>query len=104
EAKRVAGARALPLDFDAFLADPQHRLVSAFRHLESVATPKAAQAILAGPLMQQDAKAPEHVHSPQLRDERLNETRATHRAEISKGRAWLDRAAGDFPLIGECLA
>jgi hypothetical protein len=102
-ATKVAGARALPLDFENFLADPQKHLVSAFRHLESGATPKAVQATLAGPLMQRYSKAPEHAYSPQLRREVLDEARAIHGVEIARGLAWLDRAAGEFPLIRECL-
>lgn len=103
-AKAAAGARALPLDFEIFLADPQKQLLASFRHLECDASQKSVRAILAGPLLQVYSKAPEHAYSPQLRRDLLDQAWTAHGAEIAKGRAWLDRATLDFPLIRDCLA
>ena len=104
QAKAIAGERALPLDFETFLTDPQKSLLAAFRHCGSVATPKAVQAILEGPLMQRYSKGPEHPYSPQLRNEVLNQARRIHGPDIAKGVAWLERAALEYPLIRGALA
>ena len=103
EARRAAGARAMLLDFDRFLANPQEQLSAAFRHLDCKTTPKKVAAILEGPLMQRYSKAPEHAYSPELRRELLDEARKTHAAEIAKGLAWLEQAARDAPIVQGCL-
>ncbi len=103
EAHRAAGARAMLLDFDHFLADPQEQLSLVFRHFGRKTTPKKVGAILEGPLMQRYSKAPEHAYSPELRRELLDEARKTHAAEIAKGLAWLERAADEVPVVRESL-
>ena len=103
EAHRTAGARASLLDFDRFLANPEEQLARAFRHFDRKPTPKKIAEILGGPLMQRYSKAPEHAYSPELRRELLDEARKMHAAEIAKGLAWLERAAGETPIAGECL-
>jgi hypothetical protein len=102
-AQNTAGTRALPLDFDRFLANPQETLTSAFAQFESGATSQDVTKILAGPIMQRYSKAPEHAYTPQLRREVLDEARATHRSEIAKGLAWLERAASEISLVRGCL-
>ena len=104
EARRVAGARARPLDFDLFLAAPEENLPAAFRHFGHEITPQRLAEILAGPLMRSYSKAPEHAYSPALRRELLDDARKMHSAEIARGVAWLDRAAAAYPQIGECQA
>jgi hypothetical protein len=103
EAQRIAGTRALLLDFDRFLANPDEQLSRAFRHFDCKTTPKKVTALLEGPLMQRYSKAPEHAYSPKLRRELLDEARKTHAAEIAKGLAWLERAAADTPVVEDCL-
>jgi hypothetical protein len=103
-AHAAAGSRAHLLDFDAFLADPRERLLTAFRFFDVDATRGAIADILAGPLMRTYSKAPEHAYSPQLRADILDEARKTHAVEIAKGLAWLDQAAAEFPLVRDCLA
>jgi hypothetical protein len=103
EAHREAGKRTLPLDFDRFLENPDEQLARAFRHFDCKTTPKKIAAILAGPHMQRYSKAPEHAYSPELRRELLDEARKVHAAEIAKGLAWLERAAGETPIVGDCL-
>src|SRR5271155_703003 len=71
EARRAAGARAMLLDFDRFLANAQEQLSAAFRHFDCKMTPKKVAALLEGPLMQRYSKAPEHAYSPELRREVL---------------------------------
>jgi len=103
EAKAAAGARAMPLDFDGFLANPDEHLAKTLRHFDCKTTPKKLAEILGGPLMQRYSKAPEHAYSPELRRELLDEARKTHAAEIAKGLAWLERAANEAPLIADSL-
>lgn len=104
EAVKAAGLRAMPLDFETFLADPQASLLAAYRHFESDAAPETVESILAGPLLQHYSKGPEHPYSPQLRRTILAEAHAAHAAEIAKGLAWLARAAESFPLLRDGLA
>jgi len=104
EAQRAAGTRALTIDFDQFLAEPEPMLQAAFLHFGIDVPPERVNEILAGPLMQSYSKAPEHAYSPALRREILDEAHKTHAAQIDKGLAWLEHTAETHPLIGECLA
>jgi hypothetical protein len=103
EARHVAGARAMVLDFDRFLANAEDQLSAAFRHFGCRPKSKKVAEILAGPLMQRYSKAPEHAYSPELRRELLDDARKTHAVEIAKGLAWLERAANESPIVGDCL-
>jgi hypothetical protein len=103
EIRRTVGARALLLDFDRFLANAEEQLSAAFRHFDYKPKPKKVAEILGGPLMQRYSKAPEHAYSPELRRELLDGARKTHGAEIAKGLAWLERAANEAPVVGDCL-
>ena len=104
EAHRVAGDRASPLDFDRLLEHPHEQLAHAFRHFDcDVALDKIAE-ILAGPHMQRYSKAPDHAYSPELRREVLDEARKANASEITKGLAWLERAAKEAPEIGEAIS
>jgi hypothetical protein len=103
EARCTAGDRALLLDFDRFLVSPEEQLARAFRHFDSRTPPKKVAEILAGPLMQRYSKAPDHAYSPELRRELLDDARKANAAEIAKGLAWLERAAGEVPTLRKCL-
>jgi hypothetical protein len=103
ETQRIAGARAMLLDFDRFLSNPDEQLAKTFRHFDCKTTPKKVADILAGPHMQRYSKAPEHPYSPELRRELLDQARKTHAVEIAKGLAWLDRAANEVPVVRESL-
>jgi hypothetical protein len=104
DAPDTADARVLRLDFDEFLTDPRPLLRAALRHFDIDATPGEVAAILAGPLMRRYSKAPEHAYDAALRLAVLNEARAAHGAEISRGLAWLERAAADFSPIRDAIA
>ena len=104
EAQRVAGARALPLDFNRFLEQPHEQLTRAFHHFDCDVAPDKIGEILSGPHMQRYAKAPEHAYSPELRRELLDEARKANASEIAKGLAWLERAAKEAPEIGEAIS
>ncbi|HTW36428.1 MAG TPA: hypothetical protein VMD53_17540 [Rhizomicrobium sp.] len=103
EARDAAGPRAMPLDFDRFLANPPEQLAAVLRHFDCETTPNKVGEILAGPHMQRYSKAPEHAYSPELRREVLDEARKAHASEIAKGLAWLEQAARDTALVRSCL-
>lgn len=103
-AKRAPPDHVLWLDFEAFLADPEHRLLRTAEFIGIELTARDAAALVRGPIMQRYSKAPEHGYSPELRARLLNQTRQDRRAEIHGALDWLDRAATDHPPIAEVLA
>jgi hypothetical protein len=103
-AQGAAAGRAEWLDFDAFLADPGPGLRAAFERFGPVPPEGELDAILAGPLMRQYSKAPEHAYDARLRGEVLAAGKAENPAEFSLAMAWLDRAGAAHPLVAEALA
>lgn len=87
------------LDFDAFLASPEPRLIAAMRHLALSTPESAAGPILAGPLMKQYSKATQFEFDAGARQKLLQESRVKHVEEIARGRAWLDAAAARWPIV-----
>jgi hypothetical protein len=104
QATHTADRRACGLDFDDFLARPAEALWTALHHFEFDATPGEVTAILQGPTMRRYSKAPQYAYDAALRLDVLNEARAVHGAEISRGLAWLDRAAAEFAPVGDAVA
>jgi len=102
-AASAAGERILRIDFDGFLADPPALLHAALRHFNIDATADDVGAILRGPHLHRYSKAPEHGYDAALRREVLDEARTVHAAEISRGLAWLDRAAAEFLPVRAAL-
>ncbi len=98
----AAGARALRIDFDRFLAEPM-LLAAALRHFGIDASSDEVQAILRGPHLRRYSKAPEHAYDAALRRDVLNQARAMHGEEIRRGLAWLDCAAERFAAVREAI-
>jgi hypothetical protein len=98
-----AGDRIFWLNFDDFLDRPAALLSAIFNHLQIEATSKELDALLAGPEMHRYSKAPEHSYDTNLRRAVLAEARRDHAAEISRGLAWLQKAAVKFSLIPEAM-
>jgi hypothetical protein len=103
DAAHRAGQRVLRLDFDAFLADPQRRLLAAFRHLKIDASASEADDIIRGPHMRRYSKAPEYAYDALLRREVLEQARALQGPEIRRGLGWLEQAAADHAPIREAV-
>lgn len=103
DAAQAGGTRLHKLDFDAFLADPHTQLSRAFRHSEIKARDSEMRAILGGPDMHRYSKAPEYAYDAQLRDDVLNEARATHGAEIKRGLEWLERSAAEAAPVRDAM-
>lgn len=93
--------RVLWLDFDAFLADPEERLSALLRRLHGRAPQGAVQAVLRSADFGRYAKAPEHPFSSNMRREILNRAAEANADEISRGMAWLERAANAHADVGE---
>jgi hypothetical protein len=104
QAARVAGARALPLDFEKFLAAPADSLLAALRHFDIEASAGEVATIIGGPEMGRYSKAPEHAYDAALRRAVLDEARALHGAEIRRGLSWLEHAAKEFSAVRDALS
>ncbi len=93
------GPATLTLDFETFLSQPAPTLMQAATHLGAPLGPEDAHRLVTSPLMARYAKGPEHVYTPDLRAAVLAQAQREHGAEIVRGLAWLERAAGTYPLL-----
>jgi hypothetical protein len=108
QAAHAGGGRSLRVDFDRFLLSPAALLSSVLRHFgiegaSEAETSSEVGALVEGPDMRRYSKAPEHAYDAALRHDVLNAARAAHGAEISRGLAWLDRAAMQFPAVRDAM-
>ena len=87
------------MDFDAFLEAPAQGLENAFACFGVEAGLSEIEALIAGPLMRQYSKAPEHAYDTALRRDVLAAGRADNLTEFAQGMAWLERAAKDHPSL-----
>ena len=99
-----AGARVLPLDFDAFLRDPVESTRRIFTHFGLEAPEGFFAQIPQSDVFTRYSKAPEHAYTPHLRAEILNQSRARNAEEIRKGLAWLERAAAQAPALARLIS
>jgi hypothetical protein len=95
--------RVQVMNFDAFLARPQQQLSAAFAHLGASIGEAEVTNILGGPEMRTYSKAPEYSYDAALRQSVLEQGRAQFGTEIHRGLSWLDRAAKQFPQIGNAV-
>ena len=94
--------RTLWIDFDQFLAAPEHGLTGALRHFGAEDAETTTREILSGPTPRQYSKAPERKYDSELRERLLKRGEERHAAEIRKGMDWLERAAA-IPVVREVL-
>ncbi|MFC3712103.1 hypothetical protein ACFOMD_05960 [Sphingoaurantiacus capsulatus] len=99
----VDAGRLSWIDFQAFLADPQAGLATAFAATGFAVDAVEVAAIATGPLMTRYSKGPEHAYTPELRGQVLDQAREEHGADIARGMAWLEAAGRDHPLIAKAL-
>ena len=80
-------------DFDLVLKAPGETVASIAQALGLAVDAAALDAAIAGPIMRQYSKAPEHDYDARLRSRIVAESRATNANEIQRGLAWLMRRA-----------
>ena len=95
--------QVLWVDFDAFLADPHAGLERIFRALGEQPAAADIEALVAGALMRQYSKAPEHAYDSELRRRVLSSADSEHAAEIGRGLDWLQRVAMRHRLVEAIL-
>ena len=113
-AEMATAARTLPpadprhlwVDFEAMLADPATGLTAQARHFGLAPDAARIETALAGPIMRQYSKAPEHGYSPDLRRQLQAQAAAEHAPAIAEAIAWVealaarDKTVGDLPIHG----
>jgi hypothetical protein len=104
QAARSFPSQVLWVDFDAFLVEPTAGLDAVFRALGHRLAPADVEAIVAGPLMRQYSKAPEHGYDAVLRREVLESAEREHPAEIGRGMEWLRAAGARYAPIAQWLS
>lgn len=102
----AANPRHLWVDFEAMLADPATSLSVQAAHFGLAPGAGAIETALAGPIMRQYSKAPEHGYSPDLRRQLQAQAAADHAPAIAEAIAWVealaarDKTFGDLPIHG----
>jgi hypothetical protein len=102
-----ADPRYLWVDFEQFLADPAASLAAHCEHFGLTVDRARIDTVLAGPVMRQYSKAPEHGYSPELRRELQAQAAAEHAPAIGEAIAWVEALAarytslGDLPIHGD---
>lgn len=87
------GSQVLWVDFDRFLSAPAAGLRTMFEALGAQATAPEVESLIAGPLMRQYSKAPQHTYDAALRRQLLASAEREHAVEIRRGMAWLEAAS-----------
>jgi hypothetical protein len=100
---RIAGDRAFRQDFDAFLADPGAALAALNAFFGAPLSAAQLDRVLQDPVFSRYSKASEYPFSADERSARLQEARSRHRAEIDRGRAWLEAFAARCPPAAHAL-
>lgn len=94
-------------DFEAMLADPAAALAAHATHFGLPVDTARIDAALAGPIMRQYSKAPEHGYSPDLRRALQAQAAADHAPAIAAAIAWVEALAArytslaDLPIRGD---
>ena len=96
-------AQVLWVDFDVLLAAPCDGLQRIFAALGAAVAPAELERLVAGPLMRQYSKAPEHFYDAVLRRTLLTQADQEHQQEIRCGMAWLHQAAREQSMIKAVL-
>lgn len=93
--------RYLWVDFDAMLAEPAAALDAQCRHFALPNDPARLEASLAGPIMRQYSKAPEHGYSPDLRRQLQAQAASEHRSAITEAIAWVEALASRYTKLAD---
>ena len=85
--------RLIALDFDEFLTDVKEGMRRVLDHFELPCDPRSLSALTRSLALTHYSKAPEYAYTPDTRAQLIDASRRTHREEIRKGLAWLERLA-----------
>lgn len=96
-----ADPRHLWVDFEAMLASPAAALTAQSLHFGLPAETDRIEALLAGPILRQYSKAPEHGYSPDLRRQLQTQAAAEHGAAIAEAVAWVEALAARYKSLGD---
>ena len=96
--------RATWTDFDRFLANPAAGLTRALNALHGAVDPEAVERLMKSGFLQRYSKSPTYSYGPEVRREALEAARRESAVEISRGLAWLERAADLGPVAEALLA
>jgi hypothetical protein len=103
-ALELYGARVLPLDFDAVLADLPATIAAVLLHFAIDAPPALAAQIASSPVLTRYSKAPQQFeYSPHFRAQLLVQARYEHAGEIRRGLSFLERIAARDPRVARLL-
>ncbi len=93
--------RHLWADFEDVLADPAAALAAQCGHFGLPVDAARIDAALAGPVMRQYSKAPEHGYSPDLRRELQAQAAAENAPAIAEAIAWVEALAARYTSLGD---
>jgi hypothetical protein len=93
--------RYLWVDFETMLADPAAALAAQIAHFGLPVDAARIETALAGPIMRQYSKAPEHGYSPDLRRELQAQAAADHAAAIAEAITWVEALAARYTSLGD---
>lgn len=93
--------RHLWVDFEAMLAAPALSLAAISSHFGLAADAARIDAALAGPIMRQYSKAPEHGYSPDLRRQLQAQAAADHAPAITEAIAWVEALAKHYTHLAD---
>jgi len=102
--KAAIGERLLEIDFDKFLSDVPASMEKALSHFDLPGGIELAARIANSQALKRYAKAPEHAYSSQLRADVIRQSMRQNRAEIARGRAWLDKLASKHDKVAALIA
>jgi hypothetical protein len=89
------------MDFEAFLRDPSSALAAQAAHFGLSVGANQIDAVLAGSIMRQYSKAPEHGYSPDLRRQLQAEAATRHASAIAEAIAWVEAMAARYNSLAD---
>ena len=96
-----AGPRTLWVNFEAMLAGPAAALAAQSAHFGLPVDTASVEAAIAGPIMQQYSKAPEHGYSPDLRRQLQAQAASDHAPAIAEAIAWVEALARRYTHLAD---
>ncbi len=93
--------RHLWVDFEVMLANPASAIAAQVAHFGLTTDPDRIDAVIAGPIMRQYSKAPDHGYSPDLRRQLQVQAEEAHAAAIRDAIAWVEALAARYTSLAD---